>query len=67
MNAAQAARWLGFSETTTRSFAQEGLIPARQVREEWRFSRQELQDWLGDPGAFSEPENQPAERRLRLV
>ena len=46
LNVDQAAEFLGFSAYTVREKARSGEIPGRKVGREWRFSREQLLDWL---------------------
>lgn len=42
----QAAEFLGFSPYTVREKARLGEIPGRKVGREWRFSREQLLEWI---------------------
>ena len=42
----EAAAFLRVSEATIRSMAQRGELPGRQIKQEWRFLKSALQDWL---------------------
>ena len=46
LNVDQAAEFLGFSAYTVREKARSGEIPGRKVGREWRFSREQLLEWL---------------------
>jgi|SRR5829696_5546217 excisionase family DNA binding protein len=46
LNVDQAAEFLGFSAYTVREKARAGEIPGRKVGREWRFSREQLLEWL---------------------
>jgi excisionase family DNA binding protein len=46
LNVDQAAEFLGFSAYTVREKARSGEIPGRKVGREWRFSRDQLLEWL---------------------
>ena len=46
LNAEEAAEFLGFSLYTLREKAKEGEIPGRKIGREWRFSRQQLLEWI---------------------
>jgi excisionase family DNA binding protein len=46
LNVDQAAEFLGFSAYTVREKARTGEIPGRKVGREWRFSRDQLLEWL---------------------
>jgi excisionase family DNA binding protein len=46
LNVDQAAEFLGFSAYTVREKARTGEIPGRKVGREWRFSREQLLEWL---------------------
>lgn len=46
LNVDQAAEFLGFSAYTIREKARVGEIPGRKVGREWRFSREQLLEWL---------------------
>jgi excisionase family DNA binding protein len=63
----EAARYLRLRKDLVEKYAQQGLIPARQIGDEWRFLRAALDDWLRTPdsswnelmkqvGAFSDDE-----------
>lgn len=42
----QLAQLLTLDEETTRELAEAGELPGRKLREEWRFSRRAILDWL---------------------
>lgn len=44
---AEAAAYLRVPEEDVASMVTAGRLPARQIGEEWRFSRAGLQEWLG--------------------
>lgn len=46
LNVDQAAEFLGFSAYTVREKARTGEIPGRKIGREWRFSREQLLEWL---------------------
>lgn len=49
MDVCQAAAWLKIHPVTLRRLAASGLIPAKKLGNQWRFSRQALFDYLGEP------------------
>ena len=50
MTLTEAARFLRLSPAKVRAGAEEGEIPARKVKGEWRFAKSVLLDWLrGEP------------------
>jgi excisionase family DNA binding protein len=42
----ELAEYLKFSRTKLYRLAQEGEIPASKVGSQWRFNRQEIDDWV---------------------
>lgn len=42
----EVAELLNISDYTIKRFAREGRIPARKIGRQWRFSRQEIDDWF---------------------
>jgi excisionase family DNA binding protein len=66
----EAAQFLRISTEATTELAERGLIPGRRVRDEWRFLKGALADWLRAPtpnetllaqaGVFKEDESLPA-------
>jgi len=57
----QAAAWLKIHPITLRKAAAEGSLPCRKIGREWRFSRQALLDFLGEPWS---PQRTPPDLRL---
>jgi excisionase family DNA binding protein len=45
----EAAAYLRIGEEALRKLATEQAVPARQIGDEWRFSKAALQAWLGQP------------------
>jgi excisionase family DNA binding protein len=45
----QAAALLQVDEQLVRELAESGELPGRRLGDQWRFSRQALIDWLGEP------------------
>jgi excisionase family DNA binding protein len=48
LNVEEAAQLLGFAPYTVREHARDGLIPARKIGREWRFSRRRLIEFVED-------------------
>jgi excisionase family DNA binding protein len=46
----QAAEYLQLSERTVKDKARQGQIPAAKVGRDWRFLREELEEWLRSGG-----------------
>lgn len=50
----EVSRWLGVSSRTVRLWAESGEIPTAKVGRQWRFRRDDIQEWLkrkrGDNG-----------------
>ena len=42
----EVAELLNISDYTIKRFAREGRIPDRKIGRQWRFSRQEIDDWF---------------------
>jgi excisionase family DNA binding protein len=47
----EVAEFLRLPEDTIRHYAARLAIPGRQIGDEWRFSRQALEEWLRGPSA----------------
>jgi excisionase family DNA binding protein len=76
MTLEEAAEFLRLPQATVRHHAARLAIPARQIGEEWRFSRHALQEWLRGPsgkqvllsqaGAFGGDKEDLAELRTSI-
>src|SRR5690242_13097606 len=42
----EAAKYLGLGKTLLYGMAQEGKIPANKVGKQWRFNKEQLDEWL---------------------
>lgn len=52
LNLDQAAAHLRVHEVTLRKLAAEGSVPATKTGKEWRFSRQALVNYFGEPESW---------------
>jgi excisionase family DNA binding protein len=50
LNCEEAAELLGIKPFTLHTYARRGVIPGKQLGDEWRFVKDDLQAWLKDMG-----------------
>ncbi len=54
MTISEVSKYLKLAESTIYKLAQEGKLPGRKFGGNWRFSREELNEWLRQPTNQSE-------------